>query len=257
MKYKKTMLVLSIVLGVSLIALLGSVVVALVLREQGYEYVPAFLCAGGFSITLIGSAYALVVLSSKIDRAKLQDKKNRALQYKRGRKYFLNNFNGDLLNWVTIQLRGFRCDRIAGGQIFTKQEKNYISVFFVAEYMISAEYKDQLEHIKKLAECVLYDLLKIYKRVSFLECVFLFAKDEWTQQEAEFFESFIGYWDTQSENNNLVKDYYFNYCGVDLRTGQLHFFQTQKSDTGYEADVSFLIKKELKPQCIKVKGVIS
>lgn len=257
MKYKKTMLVLSIVLGVSLIALFGSVVVALVLREQGYEYVPAFLCAGGFSITLIGSAYALVVLSSKIDRAKLQDKKNRALQYKRGRKYFLNNFNGDLLNWVTIQLRGFRCDRIAGGQIFTKQEKNYISVFFVAEYMISGEYKDQLEHIKKLAECVLYDLLKIYKRVSFLECVFLFAKDEWTQQEAEFFESFIGYGDTQSENNNLVKDYYFNYCGVDLRTGQLHFFQTQKSDTGYEADVSFLIKKELKPQCIKVKGVIS
>ena len=127
----------------------------------------------------------------------------------------------------------------------------------MAEYMISGEYKDQLEHIKKLAECVLYDLLKIYKRVSFLECVFLFAKDEWTQQEAEFFESFIGYGDTQSENNNLVKDYYFNYCGVDLRTGQLHFFQTQKSDTGYEADVSFLIKKELKPQCIKVKGVIS
>ena len=139
MKYKKTMLVLSIVLGVSLIALFGSVVVALVLREQGYEYVPAFLCAGGFSITLIGSAYALVMLSSKIDRAKLQDKKNRALQYKRGRKYFLNNFNGDLLNWVTIQLRGFRCDRIAGGQIFTKQGKNYISAFFVAEYMISAE----------------------------------------------------------------------------------------------------------------------
>lgn len=131
MKYKKTMLVLSIVLGVSLIALFGSVVVALVLREQGYEYVPAFLCAGGFSITLIGSAYALVVLSSKIDRAKLQDKKNRALQYKRGRKYFLNNFNGDLLNWVTIQLRGFRGDRIAGGGAnFYKTGKKLYKCFF-------------------------------------------------------------------------------------------------------------------------------
>ena len=160
-------------------------------------------------------------------------------------------------------LEGYTRYKLNNAVVYVKQtispyntKKNSFNVFYLSENDLpSMDYEVETDRMHYAISQIQEHFASPDESVKFIDCVVLYRHNAITQEQIDFYYSFVGLWECEmgdpkyarrGEELPCYKNIYCNICGIDNATKAVYFYKALPSDDGTEADMSWLIKESLK-----------
>ena len=151
-------------------------------------------------------------------------------------------------------LEHYEHDACLGGHIFYtlgdnvfNKTKSSIDAFYVVSDSKKSTFNlyNEKQNIRTYIEEVEDFIIKKYPDNTFVNCAIVFMHESLNENQIDFYYNFAGKVDTVTESGTITQNRFYNYMGIDFSTSQAYFYLPLQSDSGNEADLEYLVVKEL------------